>query len=578
MKPKPVELFAANNPGIVMNLLLFALPLLHSALAAPAILGLPTVSISSPAATITGHAGLKVESFNGIPFAQPPTGSRRLKPPQALEEELGDVDATGVARSCPQFFFTTDMSQFPSSAVGNLLNTPFFQNVTEAGEDCLTVNVRRPVGTKWDDKLPVLVWIFGGGFELGSTTMYDGAPLVADSVKLDMPIVFVAMNYRVAGFGFMPGAEILADGAANLGLLDQRLALKWVADNIEAFGGDPDKVTIWGESAGSISVVDQMVMYDGDNEYNGSPLFRGAIMNSGSVVPAESVDGEKGQAVYDTVVASAGCQSAEDSLECLRGLEYHDFLDAVNAVPGILSYHSIALSYLPRPDGTILTKSPEELVKAGSYASVPFIIGDQEDEGTLFALFQPNLTTTDELVKYLRDLFFFHASEDQLQQLLDTYPTITEDGSPFRTGEQNNWYPQFKRLAAILGDLTFTLTRRIFLDVAAGVKPDVPAWSYLASYDHGTPILGTFHGSDLLQVFYGILPNFASKSIHSYYLSFVYDLNPNKRSGEEYPEWPTWAGEKKMMQFFDDRAELLDDDFRNDTYTFLYENMESFKI
>lgn len=93
----------------------------------------------------------------------------------------------------------------------------------------------------------MLFWIFGGGFELGWNSMYDGAPWVSDSVKQGKPIIFVSVNYRVGGFGFLPGAEILADGSANLGLLDQRLGLQWVADNIASFGGDPDKVTIWGE-------------------------------------------------------------------------------------------------------------------------------------------------------------------------------------------------------------------------------------------------------------------------------------------------------------------------------------------
>jgi triacylglycerol lipase len=89
-----------------------------------------------------------------------------------------------------------------------------------ADEDCLTININRPTGTTSSSKLPVLFWIFGGGFELGSTLMYDGASLVADSITQGKPIIFVGANYRVGGFGFLPGSEILADGSANLGLLD----------------------------------------------------------------------------------------------------------------------------------------------------------------------------------------------------------------------------------------------------------------------------------------------------------------------------------------------------------------------
>ncbi|PLB48540.1 cholinesterase [Aspergillus steynii IBT 23096] len=557
--------------------LLLSLLAISPALAAPAKRAAPTVTIAHPEATIVGSAGSRVESFNGVPFAQPPTGSLRLKPPKPIESSLGTVEATGIAKSCPQFFFSTDNSEFPGSVVGMLANIPIFQKVTNAGEDCLSVNIRRPVGTKADSKLPVLVWIYGGGFELGSSFMYDGAPLVQSSVDKDMPIVFVAISYRVGGFGFMPGKEILADGASNLGLLDQRAALEWVADNIGEFGGDPEKVTIWGESAGAISVFDQMLLYGGDIDYKGKPLFRGAIMNSDGAVPADPIDSAKGQAVYDKVVDYAGCDGADDTLECLRQLDYTDFLNAANSVPGLLSYHSVALSYLPRPDGKVLTDSPDVLSKQGKYAKVPFIIGDQEDEGTLFALFQSNITTTDDLANYFEQYFFHGASRAQLKELIGTYSSISEDGSPFRTGIFNNWYPQFKRLAAILGDLTFTLTRRALLKYAHDAHPDVPSWSYLASYNFGTPVMGTFHGSDILQVFYGILPNYASRSIHTYYFSFVYDLDPNSRRGS-FMEWPQWKDDQQLMNFKANSGQLLKDDFRSDSYEFILQNVDSFHI
>lgn len=415
--------------------------------------------------------------------------------------------------------------------------------------------------------------------------MYDGGPLVASATSLGKPFIFVAVNYRVAGFGFMPGKEILADGAANLGLLDQRMGLEWVADNIEAFGGDPNKVTIWGESAGSISVYNQMALYDGDNTYKGKPLFRAAIMNSGSMVPADPVDCPKGQQVYNTVVAKAGCSGAADTLACLRSLPYEKFLRAANSVPAILSYNSVALSYLPRPDGKVLTKSPDLLAKEGKFAAVPMIIGDQEDEGTLFSLFQTNVTTTDRLVTYLKDIFFHNASKKQLEDLVDTYEPWVWAGSPFRTGLLNEVYPGFKRLAAILGDLVFTLTRRIFLEYVTAAKPNVPVWSYLASYDYGTPILGTFHGSDLLQVFYGVLPNYASKSIHSYYANFIYNLNPNDASGGTSSKskvsetWPQWTSStRKLINFFANRNEFIKDDFRSDSAAFIRNNVNILHI
>lgn len=533
-------------------------------------------TVALPAGTVVGSVGV-VESFGGIPFAEPPVGTNRLKPPVRLNESFGTVDATGKGPSCPNMFFSTADNDLLTSVLGYLLDTPLFQTVTDQTEDCLTVNVQRPLGTQASAKLPVLLYIYGGGFELGSPQMYDGTGLLLNGAVMGKPFIYVAINYRVGGFGFLPGKEILADGSANLGLLDQRMGLQWVADNIAAFGGDPDKVTIWGESAGAISVFDQMALYDGDNTYNGKPLFRAGIMNSGSVVPADPVDCDRCQGIYDTVVENAGCASATDTLECLREADYDTFLNAANSVPGILSYTSVALSYVPRPDGVALTASPDQLVTAGKYAAVPMIIGDQEDEGTLFSLFQSNITTTDLLIDYLNDIFFQDASRSTIEALVATYPDDITQGSPFNTGILNNPYPEFKRLAAILGDLVFTLSRRLFLSGSSKAYPSVPSWSYLASYDYGTPILGTFHGSDILQVFYGILPNYASASFASYYLSFVYNLDPNNGSGI-LPDWPQWSEGQQLMQFSNIASWVADDNFRSEQYEWIGDNIDSLHI
>ncbi|EGO55199.1 hypothetical protein NEUTE1DRAFT_123682 [Neurospora tetrasperma FGSC 2508] len=542
----------------------------------------PTVTIST--GMIVGANGILTEAFNGIPYALPPTGNLRLKPPVRLKSSLGVFDASGIGPACPQFLADTSSNEFLPQVIDKIVNTQLFKTILNVKEDCLTISITRPKGTKAGDKLPVLFWIFGGGFELGSASMYDGAPLVTNAINMGKPYVYVAVNYRVGGFGFMPGKEILKDGSSNLGHLDQRMGLQWVADNIAAFGGDPDKVTIWGESAGAMSVFNQMSLYDGDNTYNGKPLFRGAIMNSGSIVPAGPVDCPKGQKVYDTVVKNAGCSGAADTLACLRALPYETFLKAANSVPGILSYNSVALSYLPRPDGKVLTQSSDKLMLAKKYAAVPMIIGDQEDEGTLFSLFQSNITTTSKLVSYLNDIFFNDATESQIKSLVSTYSTLISAGSPFGTGLFNEIYPGFKRLAAILGDLIFTLSRRIFLDAATTLNPSVPAWSYLASYNFGTPILGTFHASDILQVFYGILPNYASKSIQSYYANFVYNLDPNDASGgtssksKVGQDWPQWQKERKLVQFFADYAGYLTDDFRSESYNWIKANIDALHI
>lgn len=347
-----------------------------------------TTSVVLPAGTVIGSVGDDgVEYFRGIPFAQPPTGSLRLKPPVRLEKfDSGLVQATGVGPACPQMT-AIDITPLLLDVLGlpDVEQTLFFgSTMGDETEDCLAISVMRPQGvcTAAGSKLPVLFWIYGGGFETGSPQMYNGSVLIPQSVAQGKPMILVAVNYRLGAFGFLGGSEALADGAANLGLLDQRMGLEWVADNIAAFGGDPHAVTIWGESSGSISVFDQLALFDGNNTYKGRPLFRGAIMDSGSITPTEPVNGVKAQGIFDTVVEAAGCASAADSakLECLRGVDYDTFVNASNSVPAYLGYDSLAFSYAPRPDGRILTASPEDLARTGKYAAVPMIIGNQENE------------------------------------------------------------------------------------------------------------------------------------------------------------------------------------------------------
>lgn len=536
-----------------------------------------TVSVSFPGGSVNGRSLLGTETFAAVPFAQPPVGNLRLRPPQRLTSPVNNVDGTGIAPACPQMYVSTQASDVLSQLLAGALQLPLIDKLN-GQEDCLTVTVQRPAGTKPGANLPVLYWIFGGGFELGGTFTYDATSLLTSAVLQGQPFVFVAVNYRVAGFGFLAGKEILADGASNLGLLDQRMGLEWVADNIAAFGGDPSKVTIWGESAGSISVFDQMLLFGGNITYKGENLFRGAIMDSGTAVPAEPVDGPKAQAVYDHVVSQAGCSGASNTLDCLRQLPYQTFYDATTSLPGILSYNSVNLAYLPRPDGKVLVDSPDVMAQNKQATPVPFIVGDQEDEGTLFSLFQNNVSSTDALTSYLSDLYFPQMDRSKIQELVETYPDDPSAGSPFRTSIFNEFYPGFKRVAALLGDITFTLTRRLSLEIVSEQWPDVPSWSYLSSYDYGTPVLGTFHASDILQVFYGVLPNHAMTSARTYYLNFLYNLDPNQGVGGN-ANWPQWKQSQQLMWFQSAFANsYLTDNFREDSANVLRKYIADFRI
>lgn len=413
--------------------------------------------------------------------------------------------------------------------------------------------------------------------------MYDGTDLINYGVEIGKPFIFVVANYRVNGFGFLPGKEVLQDGASNLGLLDQRMALEWVADNIEYFGGDPTRVSIWGESAGAWSVFNQMGLYGGDLKYKDKHLFRGAIMASGGILPAQSIDSPKAQAVYDRVVNRAGCDGTADTLECLRSVNYTTFLNAISAAPGMLSYTALGLDYIPRPDGYILPDSPEVLAAEGRYVPVPVIAGNLEDEGTLFSLFQSNLTNTKELSEYFKKHYYSNATIEELTGLIKTYGegllAITNN-SPYRTGLLNEIFPGFKRRAAVIGDVFFSLTRRLFLTSAHNSNPNQASWAYLGSWNYGTPILGTFHGGDILQVFFGIKDNYAARSIRQYFINFVYHQDPNGDSGETsvYPFWPDWRGGGEMMEFSHDKSWITLDDFRPESFEYISKHAKALHL
>ncbi|KAH0494266.1 hypothetical protein TgHK011_000892 [Trichoderma gracile] len=545
------------------------------------------VSVTIPSGdTIIGNAAEGVESFNGIPFADPPIGDLRLRPPQRLSTPLGTFNATGKAKLCRQGPLIGEGSgqDAPVGAVGlDALVESFGLPAAEENEseDCLTITITRPQGTQPGDALPVLFYIFGGGFLIGGTSVDINNPVkfVQTGAAFGKPFIFAAVNYRVGGWGFMPGEEILNEGSANAGLLDQRMGLEWVADNIEAFGGNSSEVTIWGQSSGSISVWEQLVMYDGDATYNDKPLFRAAIMNSGSVTPVDPVDSAKGKAVYQRVIEVAKCDGNDDSLGCLRNLTDDEFAAAANSVPGLLSYEALALSYLPRPDGKVLTASPHVLAREGKFHAVPMIFGSQEDEGTLFSLAQfltREMGSTENITDYLSSLYFHNAEPSLVQEFVETYSERLEDGSPYRRGDYVPpiAYAGKKRLASILGDIVFTLVRRWTLENVAANHPDVPVWSSLASYNWPLGPFGTQHGSDTAVFFGREITYPPTLSGRSYYINFVHNLDPNVGlvAGVNWPKWT----ENNDLLWYNDKVNLyLKDDFRSESYEFIKEHIDS---
>lgn len=544
--------------------------------------GRTATTLSIPAGTVVGKIVEDVEYFRGIPYAEAPTGSLRLRPPVRLST-FGTVQATGVGPSCPQMtgavdnYLVEEVSTIPQVAAALEILSASPDTVSE---DCLAISVMRPRGTAPNASLPVLFWMHGGGFDSGSPNAYNGSRIIPQSVAQGQPLVLVTVNYRLGGFGFLPGAEALADGAANLGLLDQRMGLEWVADNVAAFGGDPARVTIWGQSAGALSAFDQMALFDGDNAYGGRPLFRAAVLNSGSITSVEPADGPRGQAVFDAVAEAAGCAGAAPSekLACLRAVDYETYLGATNSVPSPSSYYAPALSFCARPDGRVLTASPDVLAARGRFARVPIIVGDQEDEGTFFGTMHTNITTEAAFVSFLHDTLFRHATLAEVTGLLETYPYLNGTaGSPFGSGASSGPYPEYKRLSALLGDTTVALMRRVLL---SWVPPDVPAWSYLATYDRGLPAMGTFHTDELPRLFYG--RDGLSAAMRGRYIAFASAADPNAAlaaaPGGFGARWPAWHENHELLEFGAGSAGVIPDDFRTPSYEYIKDHLFALRV
>ncbi|PFH54015.1 hypothetical protein AMATHDRAFT_800 [Amanita thiersii Skay4041] len=531
-------------------------------------LGAPTVMLDS--ATFSGNTVGRVSKFLGIPFAQPPVGDLRFRVPQPISAYNGSYAATSFGPACPQQAVHLPLPDgFPSNTVDIVTNS-IYGVLFPDNEDCLTINVVNPTSAKLGSKLPVVVWIFGGGFQLGSTTIYDGGSIVEHSIQMGQPVVYVSMNYRLSGFGFMPGKEIKEAGAGNLGLQDQRLALKWVQKYISSFGGDPSKVTIWGESAGAISVSMHMITNGGDSE----GLFRAGIMQSGSSIPTRSI--EEGQRYYDAVVSQTGCSSAEDTLDCLRSVPYSRLKDAINRSPGIFSYQSLNLAWLPRVDGVFLKDYPQQLVLQGKVARIPLITGalaffslhhhlltlstgNCDDEGTLFSLSTLNITTNAQLKTYIRQVFFPSIEDSELDMLADLYPQDFTWGSPYSTGLLNGLTPQFKRMASLLGDAIFQAPRRFLLD---NVSNKQDTWAFLSKRFKLLPFLGSLHTSDLLN-------SYGNGELKDYIIRFVNNLDPNPRVGFRWPKYD--ASSRQVLTFLDGLIPMTitKDDYRKDGMSLL---------
>ncbi len=330
----------------------------------------PAVRLSD--GVVRGRTESGVSAFLGIPYAAPPFGANRMRPPQPVRAWAGERDATAFGPTVPK-------GDYPPQYV------PLFPEVVIPGEDCLNLNVWTPDASAAG--LPVLVWIHGGSFMNGSGSVgaYDGAAFARDGV------VCVSINYRLAAEGFL----FLDDGVANLGLLDQLAALRWVQENIAAFGGDPARVTVAGESAGAMSVTTLLSMP------LAAGLFSQAIAQSGAA--AHTLTRDEGRMIGGYLADALGVPPDRDSIKAVSLDKFvraaSDLVVEVQTAPDPARWGQLALSLLPfapTVDGTVLPAAPLASLTAGQGGNVPLLIGSNRDEARLFLVAAATIDLIDE--------------------------------------------------------------------------------------------------------------------------------------------------------------------------------------
>ncbi|KAH9890363.1 esterase 1 [Cubamyces lactineus] len=506
--------------------------------------GAPQVQLGGSTIVGTQNTG-QTEFFGGIPYAEPPTGQLRFAPPVLKTDPgIANLDASKYGVSCP---------------VGGQSNP---------NEDCLTINVLRPVNTEADANLPVMVWIYGGGFQAGDASQYDGTGFAIAGINRGTPIVYVNFNYRLGALGFPQGQEATSRGALNLGLKDMLTALQWVQHNIASFGGDPTKVTVFGQSAGSVALADLFL------NSNLESLARAAIFESGAQSTLPVFPGQRRDRDWQNFVAAVPeCSGASvnDSFDCLRQASVSTILNAQGSASGQAGEQ---FPWSPVIDGTggVIPDLPSNLLASGTFSRIPFISGSNLDEGTQFV--STSLSSDDQLSQFLVNFVdpaesgsTPSAVQSAVNGLMQLYPDDPSQGSPYGTGSNTfGLGSEYKRAAAIAGDIWFHSVRRAWDQAASGQGVKVFAYLFTDPQAVSNPAQGVAHGSELSYVF-GQPGNEPATTLSSimkdYWISFATSLDPNDGKGNSRPTWPQYSPSNQvLMQLQGSNTTTIPDTYR----------------
>ncbi|CAJ2506748.1 Uu.00g079340.m01.CDS01 [Anthostomella pinea] len=487
----------------------------------------PTVDLGY--VTHQGHSNSRgVDEFLGLRFAAPPLGDLRWRAPADPEPVAGVQNATVKQAVC--------VGQDKLVVAG----------VTE--EDCLYVNSYTPskATANPDAKLPVWVYLQGGGYQTNSGGNYNGTEVIVQS---GYDIVHVNVNYRVAQLGFLGGVAVVEGGGDyNVGLLDQWKALEWVQEHIEQFGGDPDQVVLHGPSAGAGAVSHIMTAYDGVDH----GLFVGTIGDAFAWgVGAYPNDTDAHFAMFSSQM---GCANATDQMACLRATDINKIqtFDRNAAPPAGVPTPNMAMWFSPLIDGVFVTGPQQDSFSQGKFVKVPMITGDATNEGNTFA---PNASTTEE-VTALAQLEFVNLTDAQIDTIVAAYDHP-------RPLPQHAAY--FSVVADILGEFGFICpVNKVSMGVAAHLSPD-QVWNYRWNTTEQLEVdMGweAWHTSDIIPFFgpgqasgpdgyedldigYSFYPGGENAAIvpvlQHYLISFIKNLDPNVERYAGSPEWENWG-------------------------------------